>query len=184
MSITDFQHLGLISISIIWAGLLFLILKWKGDVSMSFSQHAAQYKASRLFYIATFLFSLPLLYIFMISWFKEELDLSWLFVFLVTISSISMLIAAVVPETRSWKKKTHRVSAFVMSGSFIPIVVMIFRGSDISIVKFVAVLTLAYMIGASAITQRSNFYHKKQLLLQAMYVASFHITIVTATYVR
>lgn len=36
------KYLGLISIIFVWAGLIFLIRKWKGNVSMTFSQHAAQ----------------------------------------------------------------------------------------------------------------------------------------------
>ena len=178
------QNLGLISILLTWAGLLFLIRKWKGNPSMTFSQHAAKTKNSQSYYFFLWLVCLPLFYWFMLSWFTPEFGFGLLFKVLVTLGSASLLVAAAVPETKGKQEQIHRISAFAMAYFMLPIVIMIgFSPFVAGSAKILADVFAAIMLAEILFLSHHKRKHPKMLYIQASYVAMFHIAIIAATYI-
>jgi len=179
------KNLGIISIAVIWAGLIFLIRKWKGNVSMTFSQHAAQYRSSQIYYFILFLIGVPLSTLFMYGWFIPNFHLPFLFGLVVAVCMFSMMVAATVAETKGRKVKVHRFAAFLMATCFVPLLILIALSTHFSIaVRVLAGLSAAYQVVGIVLFIPVKGYHPKVLPLQASYIAVFHITILAATYLR
>jgi hypothetical protein len=179
------KQLGIISISFIWAGLIFTILKWKGNVSMTFSQHAAQHRSSQIFYFLLFLISLPIFSLFLYGWFAPHFHTSFLFGFIVAVCMISMIIAAVIPETKGRNVLIHRYAAFFMADCFVPLLILIAASSHfLLVVRFIAAASAAYQLFGIVLLYPTRGYHPKVLPLQASYIAVFHFTILSAVYLK
>lgn len=176
------QFVGLFSIALCWAGLLFLIRRWKGNVSMTFSQHAAQYKSAQVYHFALFTIVLPLFYCFMLGWFTPTFKFGLLFKVLITFSAAALYIAAVVPETKGIKVIIHRQAAFAMAYTLLPVVILIYLNTHVSATaRIVALLCAVYMLG-EIVVLKNNRRHPKMLIVQASYVAAFHTAILAATF--
>lgn len=177
------KHLGLISIIFVWAGLIFLIRKWKGNVSMTFSQHAAQTKAAQIYYFLLFAIELPLFALFMYGWFMPQFDLPvWFGVFFGT-AIVAQLVAVIIPETKGRRVAVHRYAAFLMGDCIVPLMLIIALSANFdSFVRVAAWLAVFILIAIIAILLPQKGYHPKALVLQASYFAVFHAVILLATY--
>jgi hypothetical protein len=179
------KQLGIVAISLTWIGLVFLIRKWKGNVSMTFSLHAAQYKISQTYYLVLFSIVLPLFGAFMYGWFIPQYHLPFLFGLLMAVALGGNYIAALVPETKGKNVPIHRNSAFLAADCLVPLLLIItFSPHFPEVVRFLAGISAAYQLIGIVILYPTKGYHPKVLPLQASYVASFHLTIVAATYLR
>ncbi len=178
------NNLGVLSILVCWAGLFFLIWKWKGNSSMTFSQHAARQKPSIIYYAILWLLVLPPFYWFLMFPFAEKTELGLPFRVLVSVCSIAMLMAALIPETNGWKHKIHRISAYLMAYTMCPIVLLIATEANISttatILTWVIGLTMLFGVTKSIIEKRQH--SDITLIYQATYSALFHIAILLAYY--
>lgn len=181
----EMKQLGIISITLLWMGLIFLIRKWKGNVSMTFSQHAAQYKSSQIYYFVLFAATLPFFSLFLYKWFIPTFKLSFFFGLIAGVGMIGQLIAVIVPETEGKKVPVHRYSAFIMSDCLVPLSIFIATSSNFSkAARILAILTATFQLVQIIILFPTKAYHPKVLYLQASYVAAFHLTILAATYLR
>lgn len=179
-----FKIFGITSIAIIWLGLLFVLYKWPGNASMSFSLHAAQTKAGQLFYLILFLVSLPLFYLFIIQWFVPTFQFGWLFVTLVTIGVIGQFVAVLVPALPGKKELIHNAAAYTMGLTFIPLSFMIAL-ADVSIVaRYITGAAIVYMLMAPLLYAFVRRTHAYYLYFQAAYILAFHIIVLVATYIR
>lgn len=179
------KQLGLITFLIVWAGFLFLTRKWKGNAAMTFSQHAAQTKASQLYYFALFLVSLPLLIVFLFGWFIPYFHTPFIFGLIAAFAMTGMMVAATIPETTGKKVVVHRYAAFLMAVCFVPLLIIISLSSHFSdVVRFIALLSAAYQLFGIVLLHPTKGYHPKVLPLQASYIAVFNLTIIAATYLR
>ena len=178
----SWDSLGLVSAVISWVGLLFLIWKWKRDGSMTFSQHAAQYRSSRLFYALLWTVCLPPLFWFMVFPFAEKLALGLFFKVLVGLACVAMFIAATVPETTGWRIRVHRFSAFSMAILFVPILLTVLLAGLSKLVLFFIFPILLFMIWSIMFFVRHNAQHPRLLVAQALYIFVFHVSIFLAYY--
>lgn len=180
---TCMHYLGVISIVIIWLGLLYLINKWPGKPSMSFSLHATQTKGAQIYYFLLFLVSLPLFYIFIVGWYVPSLHLNSWFVVLTTIGVIGQLIAATVPAVPGRKTAIHNIGAYGMAATFIPLSLIVAMAGDVHMyARVVAALAVLYMIctlGAALVLPRLRAHY---IYFQAGYIAAFHAVILTSAY--
>lgn len=178
------NHIGLISILISWAGLFFLIWKWKGNSSMTFSQHAARKKTSIIYYAVLWLIVLPPFYWFVMFPFAERLGLGSIFKVLVSLCSVAMLTAALVPETINWKYKVHRLSAYMMAYLMCPIVYVIALQAQLSLFARVTIWLIGFMMlfGVIKSILEKREHSKNTLIFQATYSALFHLAILIAYY--
>ncbi len=184
------SSLGALSILFGWAGLFFLIWKWKGNGSMTFSQHAAQKRQSILYYMLLWVIVLPPFYWFMMNPFADKLHLGLTFKIFVSLASLFMLLAALIPELPGWKFKAHRFVAFSMAVLLIPVLLFILASSNVSLLSRVTTISsLSYMVWSivyiwlETATKQKVQEHPRMLLLQATYVAVFHLSILVAYYI-
>jgi hypothetical protein len=178
-----FKLLGLLSITIIWLGLIFVLYRWRGNKSMSFSLHAAQTKSGQLFYFFLFLTTLPLFYLFIVLWFVPTLQLGLLFVALTTVGIIGQFIAVIIPSLPGWKENVHNIAAYIMGLTFIPLAAMIGLADTGSVTKSVALVAVLYMLITPILYLLVKKTHNYYLYFQAVYIAAFHAVVLTATYI-
>lgn len=177
------NNLGLISIVASWAGLLFMIWYWKGDIAKTFSQNAARQRSSIIYYALLWLVCLPPLVWFLMVPLYEALGLTPLFRLIAGVASISMFIAALVPETKNWKAKVHRSAALTMARCFMPLVLLISLSPVIStLAQTISIIALLFMIFSAYQYHRNGPNHPKLLIGQGMYIVAFQVSIIFAYY--
>jgi len=181
---TSFKSLGILSIIIVWGGLLFLLSKWRGDKSMSFSLHAAQTKSSKIYYFSLFLITIPLFYLFIIKWYVPSFDLPNIFTYFVTAGVLGQLIAVIVPAIKGRKEQIHNFGAYSMAFSMVPISVFIAFADIPPPVRILTIVGIIYMIGAILLFFYVKRTHSSYLYFQAAYIALFHAIIISSTYIR
>lgn len=179
---SDFKIFGVLSVVLIWAGLLFTIFKWRGNKSMSFSLHAAQTRAGQVYYFFLFLATLPLFYLFIVKWYVPTFDLGLLFIILATVATIGQFVAASIPAVPGHRNTIHEIGAYTMGALFIPMLFMV-AFADVSLfAKIIACGALAYMIGSIVLLFAWKGSKRYYLYFQAMYIAAFHTAILASVY--
>ena len=151
---------------------------------MTFSQHAAQYKSSQIYYLILFLVVVPPFYWYMLYWFAPQFGFYILFKLVITFCAGNLLLAAFIPETVGRRATVHRFAAFSMAYMMLPAVVMIAFKTNLSApTRIISGFLAAYMLG-EIVFLKNDRRHPKMLIVQGTYVAAFHISIVAATYLR
>jgi len=178
----NFKLFGLLSIVIVWAGLFFLLYKWRGNKSMSFSLHAAQTRGGQIYYFLLFLITLPLFYVFILKWYIPTFDLPNAFTYLVTAGVLGQLLAVIVPAVNGQKEQIHNFGAYLMAFTMIPLSVFIAFADIPALVRILAVAGIIYMIGSGFLYIYSKRARSNYLYFQAMYIALFHVIIISSTY--
>jgi len=173
---------GILTVTFTWVGLLFLVKRWPGDSSMTFSQHAAQTSSAQLYYAVMWSLALPPFVSFIIYGVYDRLSLPSIFIPLVIAASTLMLVAAYVPEIGGWKTTIHRLAAFSMATLFLPIVVLIALSGELSAVGRVVTVPIAmYMAWQIVFLTVVKRQHPKMLYLQGSYIALFQVAIVAGS---
>ncbi len=150
---------------------------------MTFSQHAAQYKSSQIYYLFLWLVCLPLFYVFMVAWFVPEFSLGWISTLCISLGSLGLAIAATVPETTGWRVTVHRYSAFGQALFLLPVVLIIAVSPEIgNAARLFAGLSTIIMLSEVLLLTYHKRAHPKMLLIQGSYIMAFHLTILIATY--
>ncbi len=178
----DFKFLGLLSIIMIWLGLLFTIYRWHGDKSMPFSLHAAQTRVGLVYYFLLFWITMPLFYLFIVHWYVPRFDLGLPFVILTTIGVAGQLGATLVPAGTGTKGIIHEIAAYVMGITLIPLSVMIALADVSLFAKIVATMAATYMVGSIILRFTWSGSMRHYLYFQTAYIAAFHIVILTSVY--
>lgn len=174
---------GFVSILASWVLLVILVRTWKGNASMTLSQHAAQFRASRIYYAAMWLLVLPPFVWFMIGPFLDKLELGILFKITALVAGFLMLIAAIVPELPGWKYHVHRYAAFGMATLFMPLTLMIGVASNANnIARTVSIILFIGMLVTTIYLSFRGGKHPRMLIFQSLYVLAFHISILAAYY--
>ncbi len=181
-----FKPLGALSIAIGWASLLFLVTKWRGDKSMSFSKHAAAHRSAYLTMAVMESIFLPMYLVFIATWFVQTFELPAIFTVLNAISVIGLLIAAWVPDIPGIKGKIHHWVCYPAYTSMPLSALLLATSSNISnFARVYGVFALIVMVVCGAyMAIKSRLDGNKFLLLQGLFLASIHSVILVATYVR
>ena len=178
------KHTGLISLLIFALGLLFVVRQWPGGLHMTFSQHVARYRVATIYYSLLFVFSLPLLCLFLISWFVPAFHLSGWFTVLAIVSSLFQILCTFIPETGGWKTTVHRILTGISGVLLLPLIVMITLSPYISLSgRWIAALCGTGMVALLFIALRNQKGHRYSLLLQVGYYALFFTAVLYATYI-
>lgn len=179
----DYKSLGLISIVATWLGLLFLIHKWPGNKSMSFSLHAAQTKTAQVYYFFLFGLTMPLFYLFVTHWFIPALQLPNLYTYLVILGIAGQVVAIAVPAIPGIKEKIHNIGAYLMALTLLPTTMLVLFTGVPDAVKAVAALGLLWMVATLTMSLvKPHLIRPKFLPYQAAYVATFHAVVLISTY--
>jgi hypothetical protein len=173
----------LLAIIISFIGLFILVKKWPGKPTMTFSQHAAQYRASRLFFAALWLVNTPLFFWFLVLWFPGEFGMPPVFTATAFLMCVGILVAGLVPETTGWKVKVHRFAAFGMATLMAPILGMIAVYGDVPIhIRLIVGVATIYLVYEILILVKNKGQHPNMLVHQCLYIAVYHTAILSATF--
>lgn len=180
----SFKPLGLLSITLTWLGLLFLISKWRGNKSMSFSLHAAQSRSGHIFYIMLFSITLPIFYLVIINWYVPSLNLPNLFTYLLIVGIIGQFIAVWVPAVGGLIEKIHNFGAYLMASMLIPLSILVAFAQVQGLVKQIAVIGILYMTIIWIMHFDLKRIKPNYLYFQSIYIAFFHLIILLSTYLN
>ncbi len=177
------QHLILLTILLLIAGLTFTVRKWKGGLHMTFSQHAATNRASKIFYSLLFMVTLPMLVVFFAKWYVPANNLTDIFLWLAVVSAVFQILCTWVPEVGGTKTVIHRILTAISGVALLPLVTIIACSSQFSTSeRSVAWLALATMIALLGIALKNQGGYRYALLLQIGYYAAFFVVILVSTY--
>lgn len=178
------QHLILLVTIVLAAGLAYVPVRWPGGLHMTFSQHVARARWSKIYYSLLFLVTLPLLLWFFIAWFVPEKDLPAAFMWFAIVAVIFQIACTFVPEIGGVRTKVHRILAGISGLAMLPLMIILALAEHLSFfTKLVALVMLIAMLVLLTIALRNQNGHGKALLLQIGYYACFFIAILAATYV-
>lgn len=180
-----YKSLGIISICLTWIALGFLVYKWRGDKSMSFSKHASSHKKAYITMGLVESLVLPAYFIFVYKWFVPTLHLPPIFTVLNAIGAIGLLIAAWVPDVADLRGKVHEGVAY--PAYFCIMLSTIFLVSSTQVSNFsriISIMAFTYMLIAGCFLVLVSKAKSNYIYIQALFLASFHLSILTATYIR
>lgn len=150
---------------------------------MTFSQHAAATRWSKIFYASLFLITLPLLIWFTTAWLVPQRHLPETFLWFIYLAVIFQIVCTWFPEEGGWKTAVHRGLTSVSGIAMLPLVVILATAASLSpFIRMVAWIALAAMVALLMIALRHQKGHKWALLLQIGYYAIFFVILVLVTY--
>ncbi len=179
------QHLGLLSFTLLAAGLLFTVNKLPGGLNKTFSQRVANNKNAEILYSLLFISTLPILYLFFANWFVPTTDLPKIFLVFACIAAAFQILCTWVPERGGNMTIVHRALTGTSGIALLPLVWLIAVTNSISPgLRFISWVVLVLMLVLLAI---ALFYQKGisyALLLQVGYYSLFFAIVLLVTYVN
>jgi hypothetical protein len=183
------KPLVVISVTLIWTALILLVTKWPRDRRLTFSKHAAQYRETYFMMAIVQSIVLPLFFVFAAWWFVPTFHLPVIYTVAAGLSSLGLLMAAWVPDVKGAKGKFHQISAY--SAYILIILLSLIQAFShyipLTARVFSAIIFPYYVVTTSLmlIHKRSATYMRKYYLyIQASYIATFHISLLLATYLK
>lgn len=172
------QHLIVIIILLLIAGLTFTVTKWKGGLHMTFSRHAATSRWSKIFYALLFLVTLPMLMLFFVEWFIPTKDIPSIFLWFAAVACLFQILCTWFPEEGGRKTIIHRILTGISGISLLPLIVIIATSKSLS-ATIHNTAWLAFLVMIALSHQKGYRY---ALLLQIGYYTAFFIVILMTTY--
>lgn len=175
------KYFGLIALATLVAGLIFLIIKWPKDIHHTFSQHAATNNRSSLYYSLLFAIVLPVLAVFLFSWFVPFFNVPSIFTVLVGLSMVFQYACTLVPEMGK-NVKSHQTLAGISGLLLLPGLALCTLASGVSAMdKFICAICVVFMVAiAIAVTYKRTRY---ALILQSAYFTAFFVPILVISYI-
>lgn len=151
---------------------------------MSISQHAVSNSSALKLFATVLIAGGAAFYLWLVTWFATKLNLSYLFVVLITITLVTQVIAAIIPDTKGMKSKIHRTAAYGGAFLYLPISILMLTAAKISTAaQIVGLVCFVYMVVAGFL----YFFVKKArnhyLIFQALYIMAFQTIILAAAYI-
>lgn len=179
------EHLGLLSVAIIWLAGAILVSKWRGSHAMSFSQHAASDRRAFWFFaiaqtISGFMFAL-----FILEWFVPQFALPMWYAVLCALTIGLQLLAAWIPEVNVVPRRVHRIIAYAMAYMMLPVAwgAVILPQLDFTarIIGGVFAATMVGLVLAVLVFKIPNLT-QRYLLYQGAYIACFQLAMLSVAY--
>jgi len=178
----DYKYFGLLAVIQLWACLIYMIRKWKGNASMTYSAHAATTKTASIYYFVVFSIHLVLIYIFASKWFVTSYSLPSSYMIVLTIALSGQFIALLVPTTGGVKTKIHDIAAYTMHILLLPLNLFIVFSSSFSYLsRYFTVVMIMYMVFVWYIMATDRLKDKR-LIIQTFYGLGFHLSLLVATF--
>lgn len=177
------QHLGLLTVLLLIIGLTVTVTKWKGGLHLTFSQHAATSHSSKVFYSLLFLFTLPILMVFITTWLVPTKNLPNLFIWFSSVAILFQIVCTWIPEEGGRKTIVHRILTAISGIALLPLMVIIGISANLSMtIRNVAWIGFGVMIALLSIALSNPKGYRYALLLQIGYYTIFFIVILMITY--
>ncbi|MEO6760956.1 MAG: hypothetical protein ABI220_01090 [Candidatus Saccharimonadales bacterium] len=184
-----YKFLAPVSILIVVLATAVMLIRWRGDNSMSMSMHAALDRRAYLMFAVALSLGGLLFYIFEIKWLVSHLNLSAAFVTFASLGLVLQLIAAWVPDVPGLKRRIHRPSAYTMAAIMGILLVFLAVAPAIStmalMVSMIALAIMAMVFGIFMIGSVSQLFSSAKsnyLIFQGSYVAVFFVAVLTVAY--
>lgn len=178
------QHLLVIVIAMVIIGLAITVSTWPGGMHMTFSQHAATSKWSKVYYAALFLATLPLLMWFFVDWLIPVKNLPEAFLWFAGIAVLFQILCTWFPEEGGKKTQIHRTLTGISGFAMLPLVFIIAVTSALPLaVRVTAWIGLAAMLVLLGIALKNQRGFRWALLLQIGYYAVFFIVLLALAYI-
>jgi hypothetical protein len=177
------QHLLLLVVVMLILGLTFTVIRWPGGLHMTFSQHVARARWSKVYYALLFLVSLPLFVWFVAAWLVPSKQLPQAFLWLTYIAVVFQILCTWFPEEGGWKTTIHRILTGISGIAMLPLVTMLATAPSLSpLVRTTAWAAFGFMAMLLVIALSHQKGYKWALLLQIGYYAAFFLALLMATY--
>lgn len=177
------KSLGLISFLFFGAAVSYMLVKWSGDATKTFSQNAARYQTSTVYYSVVWAVSLILLSLFVFGWFVPTLHLSTAFSIVAGVGVASGMVAALVPETEGWRKVTHLVVSSVMYLSTLIVVgILLLHPATPPAGRIIGIFAFAIMTAIFLSVLLFKHTHRYAAALQTVHLICFFAVLLTITY--
>lgn len=177
------QHLGLLALLLLATGLTFTVTRWPGGLHMTFSQHAAVNRSSKVFYSLLFLIVLPMLYLFFALWLVPVKGLTSAFLWIATISIFFQIVCTWFPEEGGKKTVVHRILTSVSGVALLPLIAIIGTTANLStFVRYTSWFAFLAMVALLSVALSNKKSFRYALLLQVGYYTAFFVVILSITY--
>lgn len=179
-----YRHFALLGFLVFWSISIYIVKRWWGGRSVTFSLHAATNKKTRkLFTVAVTIESLLYL-LFAFKWFIPYYGMPFIFAALISLTAAGHLIAGWIPETKGLSRTIHRYASYWSVALFIPEFFIIVLTERIApFVRLVAGIYLIIIIWAwYMFLFRLN--KKEDIVNQALYISSLPIVLILSAYIR
>jgi hypothetical protein len=181
------KPLGVISIGLACTAGWFLLRRWPQGRASSISRHAGRQRTSYFLFASTLTLCGLLFSLFMWRWFGPTIGADWPFYVFLGLAIIFQLLTAWLPDNGQGGKisQTHGLVAFSMALMMQLLVACVALAPDVQpISRMTAWLVFTLM----AIFWYLFLFVKRSrghfLIFQTLYIASFYVVIVLASYVR
>jgi hypothetical protein len=175
-----FKACGLLSVLLTWSAIAFVIYRAPRDLSKSISHHAALQKREYRVFAVTMTLALCLMYVFIMRWLVPALSLN-------TYISAALLVALAMELLTTWVPLTDGITytahnylsygtALLIPLALTGIVVTSTLSSTAALVVYIA---LAVMFILMLVFLTIKKAHERYLVYQSIYIAAFHIAIIS-----
>lgn len=177
------RYFGLYAIVAATAFIIFMLIKYRGNKSMTLSLHAASHPTAYVLFGIMATLSAALFYPFLLWWFAPTFRLPLLFSWFVVIIAACQLLIAWIPDRPGVMSKIHTRVAFVAGALALPLTWMIIMSPFITsglkvfgILYFVLSLLCVFLYFVVSGAKRYS------LVLQMSYYWGFFVIVLTASY--
>jgi hypothetical protein len=177
--------LGVISILLTWLAISFILLTISRDLTRSVSHHAARERVNYFIFCILMTIGLALMWVFMYYWFIPTFTLPLLFGVITGIAIILELITTWVPLTEGWKYKVHESCSYAVA-ALIPFLTlfMVFSPKISTLSLYFCLAMLGVMAFLTYLFVFVKSARRHYLVYQNVYVAAFHISILSMLFFR
>ncbi len=175
------KYLGLLATLWMIAGTCYLLWRVETDPKSTISQHAALSKKARLFFALYFIPGALAINYFLAVWFVPHFGMSPWWVYLLVVASVCDIVLGLVPDAFGWQKAVHQITAYSAAVLSMFFTIAIFLTPTIGISgRVVAAIGSVYMITVCCLFIFQ--YKQHRLVLQSLYILSFYIAVLMATF--
>lgn len=176
------QLLPLVIIMLV-IGLAYTIIRWPGGMHMTFSQHAAASRWSKVYYSLLFIVTLPLLFWFFASWLIPAKDLPIAFLWFAGVAALFQILCTWFPEEGGRRTTIHRVLTGISGVAMLPQMLILATAAGIpNPVRALAWTGLVFMVALLGVALMNQRGFRWALLLQVGYYAMFFAVLSAVTY--
>jgi hypothetical protein len=174
------QTSGVISVLLTWFAIGFILLATSRDLTRSVSHHAALEKRNYFIFCFLMTLSLVLMSLFMYGWFIPTFALPVIFGVIVGVAILLELITTWIPLTEGWKYTVHESCSYAVA-ALIPFLTlfMVFSPKISTISLYVCLAMLGVMSYLTYLFVFVKSARRHYLVYQNVYVAAFHISILS-----
>jgi hypothetical protein len=183
----SYKFLGILSIAIAVAAAWYLVKTWPKGRGSSLSRHAGAHKTAYWIFMAVLVGDGLLFYLFMLKWFVPAMHLAAGYTVLLTLGYALQVGTAFIPDRADGSRlsRSHGLVAFSMAGVMELLTTWLVFADGVSVpARLLAGIGAGWMTFFWLLFVFVKSTHRFFLVYQTLYIASFYVCILAATYIR